>query len=483
MTISIWQGTWVNHSSGLKSDVADIIEKYPFFALRVLIVVLLFIFLVITICLVKYRAYIHMVTDLDDITGLANWDRFKTEATMQIQKNQKSSNKKYALIQFDIDKFKMVNDVYGMSGGNRILHAIAMDIKALLHSGEMITRIYADVFCILMEYQEDEDIEERIEQFLEIIRGSSVSFGINAYFGVYKLEEEEELSIDMMTDRANLAKQSVKGNTVKYYGFFDQGIREKVLREKNIENNMYSALEAGEFVPYLQPQYSTRTEKIVSAEALVRWNDPIHQIISPAEFIELFERNKFIIKLDTYIWEQVCKLMSKWMKEGKDLIPISLNVSPVHFTNGDLVNEITSIMNSYHIPSYLIELEITESTFLEDKENVIRTIDKLHQLGYRIAMDDFGSGYSSLNLLSILPIDVLKIDQEFLRNTADSDKGKIVIKNVIAMAKELNMTVITEGVETREQVEFLRETECDKIQGYYYSKPLPVPDFENKYHT
>lgn len=478
MTVVALHKILMNVSFSLKSDMGDIIEKYPFFVPRVLIVLALVLFSIVGICYMKYKAYIHMVTDLDDITGLVNWDRFKTEATAQMNKNPE---KNYAVIHFDIDKFKTVNDIYGMSGGNRILRAISMDMKTVLNSGEMLTRIYADVFCMLIEYKDDEDIKERLEQFINVIRESSVTFSVNAYFGVYKVEDD--ISIDLMLDRANLAKQSIKGNVVQYYAFFDQKIREKVLREKNIENNMHAALEAGEFVPYLQPQYSTRTEKIASAEALVRWNDPIHQIVSPSEFIDLFERNKFIVKLDKYIWEQVCRLLRKWIDTGKEPIPISVNVSPVHFTNGDLVSEITDIVDNYRIPPSLIELEITESTFAEDKENVILTISKLHQMGYKIAMDDFGSGYSSLNLLNALPIDVLKIDKEFLRNTADTEKGKIVMKNVIAMAKELNMTVITEGVETREQVEFLMETKCDKIQGFYYSKPLSIVDFESKYYA
>lgn len=468
----------LNTSGTLKDALFNLTSRYPFFVFRVVFVFILIIVISILFFYMKYKTYIHMATDLDGITGLINWDRFKVEATEIMQKNK---NKKYALIHFDIDKFKTINDIYGTSGGNRILRSIAMDIKALLNSGELVTRIYADVFSVLIEYKDEAEITDRLAEFNRSIKGSSVSFNMNAYFGVYKVEED--IPIDLMSDRANLAKQSIKGNNVKYYALFDKKIREKVLREKQIENNMHAALEAGEFMLYLQPQYSTRTGKIVSAEALVRWNDPIRQIVSPGEFIELFERNKFIINLDLYIWEQACKLIRKWLDTGKDPTPISINVSPVHFTSGNLVDEITEIVNSYRIPADLIELEITESTFVEDKENVINIIDKLHVLGYKIAMDDFGSGYSSLNLLNILPIDVLKIDKDFLRNTSDSDKGKIVMKNVITMAKELNMTVITEGVETREQLDFLVDTDCDKIQGYYYSKPLSVIDFENKYYV
>lgn len=468
----------LNENGTAREAIGELFVKYPFIMVRMVLAIVLFCAIVVVVSYLKRKTYIHMATELDEITGLINWDRFKKEAEIILKKNPEN---KYALIHFDIDKFKTINDVYGTSGGNRVLKAIALDVKSLLNNGELVTRIYADAFSVLIKYHTDEEIKERVEEFNKVIRGGTVTFNLNVYFGIYKIEED--INFDIMSDRANLAKQSVKGNVVRYYAFFDQKIRDRILREKNIENNMHAALEAGEFVAYLQPQYSTRTGKIVSAESLVRWNDPIHQVVSPGEFIELFERNKFIINLDNYIWEQVCKLLRKWIDSGKDPIPVSVNVSPVHFTNGDLVTEITEIVDRYRIPATLIELEITESTFLEDKEGVIAIINQLHQLGYKIAMDDFGSGYSSLNLLNILPIDVLKIDKEFLRSTVDSQKGKIVMRNVINMAKELGMTVITEGVETKEEVDFLFETECDKIQGYYYSKPLSIIDFENKYYV
>lgn len=464
----------------LKTDIGYILVEHPYFMLKVIIVLVLFVASVALFAYKKYRAYIHMATDIDGITGLINWERFKNELKLKLSKNQ---GKKYALIHFDIDKFKTVNDVYGTSGGNRILRAIATDVKALLNSGEIVSRVYADVFCLLIEYENEEQIIERVTEFNKAVKNCSVTFKLNVYFGIYKIEED--IQIDIMSDRANLAKQSIKGSSVLYYAFFDEKIREKILREKNIENSMYAALEAGEFVPYLQPQYSTRTGKIASAEALVRWNDPMNhnQVVSPGEFIELFERNKFIVKLDAYIWEEICKLLRKWIDEQKEPLSISVNVSPVHFTNGDLVNVISDIVTAYNIPPHLVELEITESTFVEDKENVIEIINRLHQLGFRIAMDDFGSGYSSLNMLNVLPVDVLKVDKDFIKNTSDDAKGKIVLRNIIKMAKELNMTVITEGIENREQLEFLSETECDKIQGYYYSKPLPVHDFESKYFS
>ena len=257
---------------------------------------------------------------------------------------------------------------------------------------------------------------------------------------------------------------------------------DKVLKEKNIENNMQSALDAGEFEAYLQPQYSVKTERIVSAEALVRWHDPIRKLIPPGEYIELFERNNFITKLDVYVWKQVFKIITKWIEQGREPYPVSINVSPVHFRNRTIIDEITDVINEYNIPLKYIELEITESVLLDDLQYAIDTMEELHNLGFRIAMDDFGSGYSSLNILNKLSLDVLKLDKEFLNDASNSEKGKIVINDIITMAKHLNMEVICEGVETREQVEYLQTTECDKIQGYYYAKPMSLINFEKEYY-
>lgn len=460
------------------TDMKTFLDVYPHFQFRFLLVVVLFVIFFIVVMKLREKEYIKMVTGKDSVTGLMNWEKFKENVREVISK---SSEKNYALIQFDVDKFKVINDMYGIDGGNSTLRGIAGELVGLIDKNELATRFYADVFCVLISYKNDDEITGFINTLSERIKNGVAAGNVSLIFGIYKIEEEN-LSVDLMVDRAGFARNSVKGNSVIRYSFFDGRMLDKVLKEKNIENNMQSALDVGEFEAYLQPQYSVKTERIVSAEALVRWHDPIRKLIPPGEYIELFERNNFITKLDVYMWKQVFKIITKWIEQGREPYPVSINVSPVHFRNRTIIDEITDVINEYNIPLKYIELEITESVLLDDLQYAIDTMEELHNLGFRIAMDDFGSGYSSLNILNKLSLDVLKLDKEFLNDASNSEKGKIVINDIITMAKHLNMEVICEGVETREQIEYLQTTECDKIQGYYYAKPMSLINFEKEYY-
>lgn len=458
--------------------IDTLLDAYPHFQSRFLLAVSLFVILFVITMRFHEKEYIRMVTGKDSITGLMNWDKFKENVRNIISGDLEN---KYALLQFDVDKFKIINDMYGIDGGNSMLRGIASEIEGLLDKNELATRFYADVFCVLISYKNDDEITGFINTLSERIKNEAESVNLSLIFGIYKIEDKD-LSVDLMIDRAAFARNTIKGNQVIMYSFFDGRMMDEVLKEKNIENNMQSALDTGQFEAYLQPQYSVKTERIVSAEALVRWHDPIRKIIPPGEYIELFEKNNFIIKLDIYVWKQVFKIIARWIEEGRSPYPISINVSPVHFRNRTIIDEITKVIHEYDIPLEYIELEITESVLLDDLQYAIDTIEKLHRLGFRIAMDDFGSGYSSLNILNKLSLDVLKLDKEFLNDAANSDKGKIVINDIIIMAKHLNMEVICEGVETREQVEYLKTTECDKIQGFYYAKPMSLINFEKEYY-
>lgn len=460
------------------TDMKTFFSVYPHFQFRFLLVVVLFVTFFVIVMKLREKEYINMVTGKDSVTGLMNWEKFKENTKNVISK---SNEKKYAMIQFDVDKFKLINDMYGIDGGNTILKGIAVELIGLIDKNELATRFYADVFCVLISYKNDEEIKGFINTLNERIKNGVAAGSVSLIFGIYKIEEEN-ISVDAIVDRAGFARNGVKGNSVIKYSFFDKGMLDKVLKEKNIENNMQAALDAGEFEAYLQPQYSVKTETIVSAEALVRWHDPIRNLIPPGEYIELFERNNFITKLDVYVWKQVFKIITRWIEEGKEPYPVSINVSPVHFRNRTIIEEITDVINEYSIPLEYIELEITESVLLDDMQYAIDTIEELHNLGFRIAMDDFGSGYSSLNILNKLSLDVLKLDKEFLNDATNSKKGKIVINDIIKLAKHLNMEVICEGVETREQVDYLKTTECDKIQGYFYAKPMSLINFEKEYY-
>ncbi|MBQ9141255.1 MAG: EAL domain-containing protein [Lachnospiraceae bacterium] len=244
---------------------------------------------------------------------------------------------------------------------------------------------------------------------------------------------------------------------------------------------MDRALVNREFQVYLQPKISTAKEVLGGAEALVRWIHPTEGFIPPNRFIPIFEKNGFILKLDDYLLEEIARVQAGWLAEGRKLVPISVNVSRAHFTREDLAEHICAIVDKYQVPHSVIELELTESAFFDDKKVLLNTVQKLRMAGFLVSMDDFGAGYSSLNSLKELQIDVLKIDADFFRGADVEERGLLIVSEVIDLAKKLNMKIVAEGIESREQVEFLTEQECDLIQGYFYAKPMPVAEFAQKY--
>ena len=244
---------------------------------------------------------------------------------------------------------------------------------------------------------------------------------------------------------------------------------------------MDAALANREFQVYLQPKVNASQGELAGAEALVRWIHPKEGFIPPNKFIPIFEQNGFILKLDDYMLEEIAKQQAQWMAQGKKIVPISVNVSRAHFTREDLAQHICNIVDKYHVPHNVIELELTESAFFDDKKVLLNTVKQLRDAGFLVSMDDFGSGYSSLNSLKELQLDVLKLDADFFRGADSQERGLLIVSEVIDLAKKLNMKIVAEGIESREQVDFLIEQECDLIQGYYFAKPMPIREFEEKY--
>jgi EAL domain-containing protein (putative c-di-GMP-specific phosphodiesterase class I) len=263
--------------------------------------------------------------------------------------------------------------------------------------------------------------------------------------------------------------------------FYDVEMNKRRLWERKVEDDMYSALTNHEFKVYLQPKISTGEECLAGAEALVRWIHPTEGFIPPNKFIPIFEKNGFILQLDDYMLEEIAKQQAAWIAQGRKVVPISVNVSRAHFTREDLAEHICGIVDKYQVPHNVIELELTESAFFDDKEVLLGTVKKLRESGFIVSMDDFGAGYSSLNSLKELQLDVLKIDADFFRGVDSEDRGMLIVSEVIDLAKKLNMKIVAEGIESREQVDFLAEQECDLIQGYFFAKPMPINEFEEKY--
>jgi diguanylate cyclase (GGDEF)-like protein len=418
---------------------------------------------------------------LDPVTGGDNWYKFRLSAN-KILNGKLYHRRKYALVNFDINRFKVINDAYGYQKGDEILKDIYNVIKKWSRPGEPYTRYAADQFYIMTSFHENEELTERIHELDHRLHKLKFTSSTKIYYGIYHIMDRQD-SIDHMGEFSSIAKNNIKGSTKGIIAFFDDAARDRLLEEEEIERSMNEALLNEEFHVYLQPKFSPMEEVIQGAEALVRWCKSSDRIISPGNFIPVFEKNGFITELDYYMLKKVCAIIRNWIRLGYDPIPISVNISRLHFANPQLADVIKDIVDKYDVPHYYVELELTESAFLQNKQMMIQTVTKLREYGFIVSMDDFGAGYSSLNSLKDLPLDVVKLDGELFRLTDEVERGLTVIRNTITMAKDLHMKVVAECIETKEQVDFLCHVGCDIIQGYYYAKPMPVHKFEELYFT
>jgi diguanylate cyclase (GGDEF)-like protein len=440
---------------------------------------MLLLFILIIIVQSRSNHKVIKMLYLDPVTGGDNWYRFRNTVN-KILSGRQFGKKKYALINFDINRFKAINDAYGYQRGDEVLKEIYQAIKWWSRTGETFTRYSADQFYILMFFQEETEIAERINELNDRLHQLSCTTSAQISFGVYTITGRLE-SVDRMGQFANIAKDNNKKQSEGIINYFDDVARGRLIEEENIEKSMNEALKNNEFKVYLQPKYTAVGEEITGAEALVRWHNVEGNMISPGFFIPVFEKNGFITKLDYYMIKNVCALLRNWIDKGYSPMPISVNISRVHFSNPYLAKIICDIVDDYMVPHNLIELELTESAFLQNKQMLIETVVLLRSHGFLVSMDDFGAGYSSLNSLKDLPLDIVKLDGEMFCMTNNMERGRTVIRNTINMAKDLHMKVVAECIETKEQVEYLCKVGCDIIQGYYFAKPMTTNQFEQRY--
>ena len=333
-------------------------------------------------------------------------------------------------------------------------------------------RLGADRFIWLQERRLE--VNDRLTaNMAEIVKEKNVVMK----WGVYEVTDRT-VPVEQMCDRAQLAADSVKGQYNCHFAVYDDQMRSKLLREKAITDVMETALSEKQFIVYLQPKYSLDDNCMAGAEARVRWIHPEWGFMSPGEFIPLFEKNGFIPRLDQYVWEEVCAKMKEWKEKGYPLIPVSVNVSRADVYKADLVEKLVGLVEKYGIEPAYLHLEITESAYAENPNQIISTVERLKSLGFIIEMDDFGSGYSSLNMLNQMKLDILKLDMKFIQNEMEKSEKQSILRFVVRLAHWMNLRVVAEGVETKEQVERLREMGCDYVQGYYFAKPMPTVEFE-----
>ncbi|MCM1309342.1 MAG: GGDEF domain-containing phosphodiesterase [Butyrivibrio sp.] len=382
-------------------------------------------------------------------------------------------NKKIAFIQFDVEHFKLINDNYSPAVGDRLLALISEVLNLMCGDAMPHSRLSADLYMFVMTFDEKDEIIEAIRALESRILGV-MDIDFKLCFGIY-IMTDPDMPTRRCGDNAGIARQTVKGNALENIAFFDESSLADMHKVHNIEEDMNSALRDGEFLMFLQPKVSISSGRIIGAEALTRWKHHAKGLISPGDFIPVFEKNGFILKLDRFIWESAARQIRSWLDAGIPPVPISVNVSRTYLKGKETVKELYDIVNKYDIPIGLLQIEITESAESADVE---RSVELFKESGFTMLMDDFGSGYSSLNTLQKTKFDVLKIDRFFLNEFMVSERGRKILGHTISMSKDIGLDIIAEGVETKVQAEFLSECGCDAAQGFLYSKPIDADSFD-----
>ena len=465
------------------SNVISVLRKRIFLGSLIFSLAILIAFALILVFIEKNeyerREELFETAFKDTVTGAYNMARFHLEIERILKQNP---NQNFALVLLDIENFKLINDLYGYRQGDLVLNHIAnvLEENTDKKNGEIFCRAIGDIFVMLINYKEEKEICNRMEKIYNSVKScyavTDTNYTISTYFGVYKITEN--LPFFLMLDRASLAKKTAKESINKKYVFYDDKSLKNVLQNKEIENNMHQAIKDGEFKLYFQPKCSFNKDDICSAEVLVRWQNPKYGIIGPDQFIPIFEHNGFIIKLDFYVLEQALQALRSWMDAGLKPCKLSINFSRLHLKDELSLPKIKILLDLYKIPASLIELEMTESAVMHNTADAKKFIDGLHSLGISVAMDDFGAGYSSLNVLKDLPFDTMKIDKEFLKDFGHNPRAVAVLEGIITMLKNMQTCIVAEGVETEEQAQFLTSLKCDMAQGFLYYKPLQASDFK-----
>lgn len=439
---------------------------------------LLIIAAVVAVIIKRRENHYRHLAMTDSVTKLWNRVKFYKEAQETLEKNK---DKTYLLITLDINKFRFINNDFGSKVGDNFLYVLGRRIHKTFEGKGLYARNRADLFMVLIE--ENLYRPEMLEDLSQAVyfdnNGERQYYKIIVKAGIRVIHPEDDKSdLILYVDQSSMARKSIKENISRNQAYYDEQMKQLLETESQIENRMEEALQNREFQVYLQPKYNLHTEKIKGAEALVRWMNPERGMIPPDSFIPLFEKNGFVLKLDFYVYEEVMRRMSKWLEEGRELISVSVNVSRVHIGTLDFFDKLNRLIEQYQIPKEYFELELTETIMGGAKSDTRGFIRECKEQGYPVSIDDFGSGYSSLNLLKDLPVDILKIDKGFLDETEESERSIIIVEQVVEMAKRMEIGTVCEGVETEKQAIFLKKIGCDMAQGYLFSRPVPMDEFE-----
>ncbi|MCC8138015.1 MAG: EAL domain-containing protein [Clostridiales bacterium] len=404
----------------------------------------------------------------DRLTGIYSKEYFYQCAKELLADNP---DKEYDVICSDFENFKLVNDSYGVKAGDRLLRKTAELLLRTVQGRGLCARLDSDQFVCMIEHKEASYSDELFHRITEMVNRQTVAKNVSIKWGVY-VTRDRTTEIEQMCAWALESARSIKGRYGKYVAYYDDEMRSRILHEQEITACMEQALAEGQFHVWLQPKYRLDGSPLADAEALVRWYHPEWGMQSPGVFIPLFEKNGFITKLDLFVWEEACRMIRDFDEENLGPINISVNVSRADIYNLDLLATLTGLVKKYGIAPERLHVEITESVITENMELIVRTVKKLRKNGFVIEMDDFGSGYSSLNMLNRMPMDILKLDMQFIRSEMDKPAREGILRYIIGLAHWLQLDVVAEGVETKSQMERLKNLDCDYIQGFYMAKPM-----------
>ncbi len=420
----------------------------------------------------------------DPVSHNHNWLWFLSKGK-KLLKKRSNADVKFAVVSLTFVRYRNFVLCHSLEEGEIMLGKVYDQIATHLSRNEIVSHSTSSNFPMLMEYSEREALQKRLEDIICELEGIDQDHKFSFQAGVSFISDHfarnKDSDLDEEYNNASAARMTLsQKNDESGIAFFDSELVEHQKWIDKVNELQQKAVDNEEFQVYYQPKYDPRTDELRGAEALIRWQSPELGFVPPGQFIDIFENNGFITEIDHYMLEHVSRDQKKWLDEGLDLVPISVNVSRAHFVEIDLAEQIRDIVAGAGCPFKYIEIELTESAFFDDKKALTRTISKLQEYGFTVSMDDFGSGYSSLNSLKDLPLNVLKLDAGFFRDSSEDDRAKIVVSEAIKLAKHLHMKTVAEGVELKDQVDFLADEGCDMIQGYYYAKPMPGQDFEER---
>lgn len=462
--------------SNIKLDITSI--KYICYIIGALFALVLFIFVILKIygLLSKKSTKTVMKWALyDDVTDGYNKSKFFLEVSSKLL-NAKEDDK-YAMILMDIENFKIINQLYDTTKGNEVLKDISETIRWFLEKDGISARIMSDYFAILFNYKRDEKIVSFINNVTRAIGEYKLNVKLLPRFGVYNIPDFT-MEVETMIDSALMAKKTLNDESELNYAFFTKELIDEVEKAKDIENEMYFALNQNQFVIYLQPQVDVLTNDIVGAEALVRWNHPEKGLMLPNKFLNVFEKNSFITYLDQNVIEQVCKLISKWINYSVEPLPISINLSGLDISNPRFADMMFSMTDMYKVPTKLINFEINENIVFENKKYIRKVISDLKKYGFSVSLDNFGKSYSAINILNDFTFDNVKFNKDFVKNLMMTDRGKNILKDMKTLVNSVYAKAVAIGIETDMELDFMKKIEFDYMQGFVHSRPMCVVDFE-----